>query len=129
MHYDNMNLALEFFCACNNLPMPPQPPAVVFAPVPVIEEKASVHDSVTRDVVNGMGSFSDLDFFARLGEAVVDDINGVRKDIGLATIQQAAAQKFADRENGIFVKDVFKSPEEIMAVTRGMFRGRGGCGS
>lgn len=118
-----MNLALAFFCACNNLPMPPQAPAAVAPVQQVVAAEAPAQRSSTRAVVDAIGTFGDMDFFTRLGEAVVDDINGVRKGMGLASLQQAAAKKIADREQGVVVKDDFKSPDEIMAVTRSMFRG------
>lgn len=121
MHYDKMSLCLAFFCACNNLPMPVAPHMPV-----VYAETISTPDyqAATRAVATGVSDdWGDIDFFMRLTEGVVDDINQVRDGIGLSTLQDASAKKIADRANGIVIPDVFKSPEEIMAITRSMFRG------
>ena len=80
---------------------------------------------MTRGLIKEGEAAFDLNFALRLREAVVDDINGVRKEMGLASLEQAVADKIADREAGIVIPDIYVSPEEMMNVTRNLVRGNG----
>jgi len=100
----------------------PPPPVAVSASE--TEQPVADHSRVTADLINNQGS-TDADFWERLSEAAVDDINKVRKSSGLSSLQQAAA----DKNSGTPKKEEFVSPDDIMKAVRNMSRGHGNNGN
>lgn len=97
---------------------PPTQQAISVATSPIPD-----HSRTTKDLVRESESaFSDLDFRTRIRDAVIEDIDKVRKDSGLSSLAQAAA----DKKTAPTQKPDFISPDDIMRAVRNMSRGNGG---
>jgi len=103
-------------------PVTPPPVQVMRATPPVVVERTD-HSKITAQLVQEHDS--DIGFWERLSEAMVDDIDKVRKSSGLTTLEEAVHNK----KQALPKREEFVSPEDIMKVVRSMSRGGGQGGN
>lgn len=103
-------------------PVTPSPVQVMRASPPVVAEQTD-HSKITAQLVHEHDS--DIGFWERLSEAMIDDIDKVRKSSGLTSLEEAAHNK----NQALPKREEFVSPEDIMKVVRSMSRGGGQGGN
>lgn len=103
-------------------PVTPPPVQVMPASPPVVVERTD-HSKITAQLVHEHDS--DIGFWERLSEAMIGDIDKVRKSSGLNTLEEAANSK----KNSPPKKEEFVSTDNIMKAVRGMSRGGGQGGN
>lgn len=116
--------AFAAFTAAAVMAAPVQPPPAQVLPVspPAVVEQPN-HSKITAQLVHEHDS--DIGFWERLSEAMVDDIDKVRKSSGLNTLEEAAHNK----KQALPKREEFVSPEDIMKAVRSMSRGGGQGGN
>lgn len=115
--------AFAAFTAATVMAAPVAPPPVQVPPAspPIVAEQTD-HSKITAQLVHEHDT--DIGFWERLSEAMVDDIDKVRKSSGLNTLEEAVHNK----KQALPKREEFVSPEDIMKAVRSMSRG-GGQGS